>query len=402
MPLSEILRLSLESLRSQKLRTGLTMLGIVIGVLAIIILVSIGNGAKNYILKEFEELGTNLIVIQPGKTDKKSRFGPPIGASQRKMTLEDVVALEKRSFGVQAVTGLVFGSGTVRQGEYISNVSVFGSNENFLQILNLTVAEGSFFGREEDDYGRRVVVLGHNVRQNLFGDENPLGKLVKLNQSEFRVIGVMKETGDKVGLNLDEFVFIPTRAAMRVFNEDKLFGIRARASSRAGLDDAVEEITSILKERRNGEEDFTIVTQTTMLSTMTTILNMLTYVLGAIAGVSMLVGGIGIMNITLVGVSERTPEIGIRRAVGARRRDILKQFLFEAVTLSSLGGVAGVGLALAITHSLFFFFPSFDLRAPGWILGPSFLLSLLVGVIFGVWPAWKASRIEPLEALRYE
>lgn len=135
---------------------------------------------------------------------------------------------------------------------------------------------------------------------------------------------------------------------------------------------------------------------------MTTILNMLTYVLGAIAGVSMLVGGIGIMNITLVGVSERTPEIGIRRAVGARRRDILKQFLFEAMTLSSFGGLLGIGLALAITHTLFFFFPNFDLRAPGWILAPSFLLSMLVGVVFGVWPAWKASRIEPLEALRYE
>jgi putative ABC transport system permease protein len=208
--------------------------------------------------------------------------------------------------------------------------------------------------------------------------------------------------GNKLGLDFDELGFIPTEAALRLFNEDKLFGIRAKASSRVSIDDAVAEITDILKERRDGEEDFTVMTQISMMASMNTILNMLTYVLGAIAAISMIVGGIGIMNIMWVTVVERTQEIGIRRAVGARRVDILKQLLAEAVALSVLGGLVGVGGAVVITYGLYVSFPSFDMRAPLWIFIPAFLLACIVGVIFGVGPAWRASRIEILDALRYE
>ena len=398
----EVMRLSLESLAANKFRAALTMLGMIIGVSAVVLLVSIGSGAKLFVLREFEELGTNLIVVQPGKTDKKAAFGPPIGAAQRKMTLADVVALEKKSFNLDAVTGLIFGSATVKFEEAETNVSVFGANDNFIRILTVKVAVGQFFTREEDDYGRRVIVLGHDVAFYLFGDGNPLGRLVKVNQSEFRVIGVMEKLGSKLGLSLDDFVFIPTTAAMRVFNEDKLFGIRARAKSRAALDDAVAEIESILKERRDGEEDFTIVTQLAMMESMETILNMLTYVLAGIATISMLVGGIGIMNIMLVSVAERTSEIGIRRAVGARRVDILQQFLAEAVVLSVTGGVTGLLIAMGLTHGAHLFYPQFDMRPPLWIMPPAFLLSVIVGVVFGVWPAHKASRLETLDALRYE
>jgi putative ABC transport system permease protein len=208
--------------------------------------------------------------------------------------------------------------------------------------------------------------------------------------------------GDKLGLSFDEIGFIPTEAALKLFNEDKLFGIRARASSRIGVDDAVAEITQILKDRREGEEDFTVLTQVSMMESMNTILSMLTYVLAAIAAISMLVGGIGIMNITWVSVVERTQEIGIRRAVGARRRDILQQFLAEAIGLSFLSGALGVGGALLLTYGLHLFFPSFDMRSPLWIVVPAFVLALLVGVAFGVGPAWRASRIETLDALRHE
>jgi putative ABC transport system permease protein len=208
--------------------------------------------------------------------------------------------------------------------------------------------------------------------------------------------------GDKLGLNFDELGFIPTQAALKLFNEDKLFGIRAKASSRVGIDDAVAEITEILKERRDGEEDFTVITQVSMMESLNTILSMLTYVLGAIAAISMLVGGIGIMNIMWVSVVERTQEIGIRRAVGARRRDILQQFLAEAVGLALLSGGVGVGGAVLITYVLHFVFPSFDMRSPVWIVVPAFGLALIVGVVFGVVPAWRASRVETLEALRFE
>ncbi len=402
MRLKETVRLSIEALLSQKLRTALTVLGMVIGVGAIVLLVSLGQGAKNYVLQEFEGLGSNLIVIQPGKSDKKTHMGPPVGAATRKMTTGDVMALEKRALNLEAVSGLVLGTVSTRFEEAIANITVFGTNEQFPLILNIPVGRGGYFSREEDEYGRRVVVLGKNVAKDLFGDENALGRSVKMNESEFRVVGVLDEMGDKLGLNFDELGFIPTQAALRLFNDDKLFGIRAKASSRAGVDDAVAEITEILKERRDGEEDFTVITQVSMMESMNTILDMLTYVLGAIAAISMVVGGIGIMNIMWVTVVERTQEIGIRRAVGARRRDILQQFLAEAVALSMLSGLIGVGGSLVITYGLHLLFPSFDMRAPLWILIPAFLVALVVGVAFGVGPAWRASRIETLDALRYE
>lgn len=398
----EIVRLSIESLLAQKLRTILTVLGMVIGVGAVVLLVSLGQGAKNYVLQEFEGLGTNLIVIQPGKSDKKTHFGPPVGAAQRKMTTADVTAIEKRAVNIEAVSGLVLGTVSARYEDSISNITVFGANEQFPQILNIKIERGEYFTREEDEYGRRVVVLGQAIIRELFGDENPLGRSVKLNESEFKVIGVLAPMGDKLGLHFDELGFIPTEAALKLFNEDKLFGIRAKASSRIGVDDAVAEITQILKERREGEEDFTVITQVSMMESMNTILTMLTYVLSAIAAISMVVGGIGIMNIMWVSVVERTQEIGIRRAVGARRRDILWQFLAEAAGLSLVSGGIGVGGAVLLTYALRLFFPSFDMRAPMWIVLPAFFLALFVGVLFGVAPAWRASRVETLDALRYE
>jgi len=402
MSLREVFRLALESLGANKFRAMLTMLGMIIGVSSIVLLVSIGTGAKNYIFREFEGLGTNMIIVQPGKTDRKSPFGPPIGAAQRKMTTDDVTALQKKAFNLEAVTGLVFGTGSLKFEENTANVSVFGANDDFLRILNLKVGLGQFYTREEDEAGRRLIVLGYDVARNLFADAQPLGKQVKVNQTEFRVIGVMARTGNKLGFNFDDLALMPTRAALRVFNDDKLFGIRAKARSRAVLDDAVEEVTSIMRERRDGEEDFTVVTQVSMMESMETILNMLTYVLAGIALISMLVAGIGIMNIMLVNVAERTSEIGVRRAVGARRIDIMKQFLVEAITLAVIGGSCGVALAVSLTYAVYMFFPNFDMRAPLWILPPAFLLSLVTGVVFGVWPARKASRIETLEALRYE
>jgi putative ABC transport system permease protein len=398
----ETVQLAFESIYAHRIRSLLTMLGLIIGVASVILLVSLGNGAKQYIFNEFQSIGTNLIIVQPGKTDKKNSFGPPIGVAQRKMTVADVDALERLSFNLEAVTGLLFGTTTIRFEESISNVSVFGSNEQFIRVLNLSVAEGSFFTKEEDDSGRRVVVLGSQVAKDLFSDGNAVGRKVRVSQTEYRVIGVMQETGAKLGLNLDEFVFLPTHAALRLFNDDKLFGIRAKAKSKVALDDAVEEIREILKTRRDGEEDFTIITQDSMMQSMDTILSMLSYVLGGIACISMLVAGIGIMNIMLVSVAERTQEIGIRRAVGARRRDIAQQFITEAACLSLCGGLFGVILAAILSQVAYWYLPSFDLRAPYWIILPAFGFSMLIGLVFGVWPARRAARIETLEALRYE
>jgi putative ABC transport system permease protein len=398
----ESIILGIESLKSHKLRTALTMLGIVIGVSSVILLTSLGYGAQRYIFSEFQSLGTNLIIIQPGKNSRKDAFGPPIGTASRKMTIGDVRAIEKRAFSVKAVSGVVLGSALTQHGNAESNVTVLGVNHYFPSILSLPLYEGSFFGRDEDDYGRKVVVLGAQVRRTLFDKEHALGKNVKINERGYRVIATLIPMGNKLGFDIDETVFIPTLSALRLFNEDRLLGIRAKASSRSTVEESVSQIKDILKERRDGKEDFTIITQKSMMETMGSILSMLTYVLAGISGISLLVGGIGIMNIMIVTVAERTREIGIRRAVGARRKDILQQFLSEATLLSGLGGGIGIGVALVVTSTLSWKYPSFDLTPPLWVLVTASLLSISVGLLFGVLPAYKASKIQTLDALRHD
>jgi len=362
----------------------------------------VGTGAKRYITNEFESLGTNILIIQPGKTDRKGSMGPPVSSSKGKLTLSDVDMLMKRSTTLSAVSGIMYGASSIKNEFASKNINIIGANEQFNRIFNMQIGLGQYISKEEEDAGRRVVVLGYNVNKGLFGIENPIGKLVKINESEHRVIGVIKETGDKLGFNVDEIAFIPTKSALRLFNTDSLFGIRASAKTRNGIDDASRDITELLKEKRDGEEDFTIVTQVSMMDSMNTILNMLTYALGAIAFISMLVGGIGIMNIMLVSVTERTREIGIRRAIGATQTDILKQFLIEAISISLTSGLIGIFFSELLTWILYFIFPNFDMRPPFWIIPPAFFMSLSTGVIFGVWPARKASRIQTIDALRYE
>ncbi|MFA6236106.1 MAG: ABC transporter permease [Bacteriovorax sp.] len=398
----KILINSAEAIVENKLRSALTMLGMIIGVMAVILLVSVGTGAKRYITSEFESLGTNVILVQPGKTDKKNSMGPPVSSSKGKLTMGDVEALQKNTTSLAAISGVMFGAGVVKNEFSTNNLNILGCNDEFNRIFNMVISQGNFFSKEDEDSGRRVVILGHTIKQNLFGSGNALGQLVKVNDSEHRVIGIVRPTGDKLGFNVDDMVFIPTKSALRLFNTTNLFGIRASAKSRSSLDVAVKDMTDILKERHNGEEDFTIITQVTMMESMNTILNMLTYALGAIAFISMLVGGIGIMNIMLVSVTERTREIGIRRAVGARRSDILKQFMVEAVTISVSGGLLGILASLLVTNILFIFLPGFDMRPPFWIIPPSFFMSLFTGVAFGVWPAKKAAHIQTIDALRYE
>lgn len=300
------------------------------------------------------------------------------------------------------MTGITFGAGAIKYEGVTSNMSIMGANDRLVKIFNIKIGLGGYFTREDEEAGRRLVVLGHKVAKNIFGDENPLGRLVKINESEHRVVGVTQKMGESLGFNMDDLVIVPTKSSLRLFNEERLTGIRAKAKSKVSIDDAVNEIRDILKHRRNGEEDFTVLTQASMLQTMNTILGMLTYVLGGIAMISMVVGGIGIMNIMLVSVTERTREIGIRRAVGARSRDILKQFIAEAILLSLMGGLTGLIGSVGITYLVYFAKPSFDMRAPLWIVIPAFLMSFVSGLLFGVWPARKAARIQTIEALRYE
>jgi putative ABC transport system permease protein len=385
-----------------KFRAVLTMLGMVIGVFAVVSLIGLGQGAKRYVLSEFQSLGANMIIIQPGKTEEKGAFHAPIGSASRRMTESDVQAIEKQSLNVVAVSGLVLATGEVRYGSFASNGTILGGSDQFNEIINVNFKQGEFFSKQDADVARRVVVLGHTIAETLFGTEYAVGRSVLINSSKYRVVGVLKKFGNKLGLDIDLVCFIPTKAALRLFNEDRLFGIRAKARAKVAIQDAVDEITAILKERRRGEEDFTIVTQVSMMNSLGNILSVLTYILGSIAAISMLVGGIGIMNIMLVNVNERIPEIGIRRAVGATSSDILQQFLLEALMLSVLSGMFGVVGAVSLLGAVGYFFPIVDLVPSSIVLILTFVVAVVIGILFGVWPAYRAAQIETLDALRYE
>jgi putative ABC transport system permease protein len=396
------LRFALEGLFRNLFRTLLTMIGLVIGVFAVVSLVSLGNGAKLYVVNEFQGLGTNLIMVQPGKAEKKGMMGPPVGSSERKMTLADVEAIERKARTLDSVSGITIGSTSIEYEENLASATIFGVNEQFDRILNFTLKQGSFFTRDEDSYGRRFVVLGTELSKSLFGSSYPIGRVLRINESNFKVIGVLTPMGNKLGLDMDQIAMIPTKSSLKLFNEDKLFGIRARASTKSSVQDAVNEITTIFRERRNGKDDVTILTQQAMISSLDSILGVLSYVIAGIAAISMLVGGIGIMNMMLVNVTERIQEIGIRRAVGARKIDILQQFLCESLLLSVVGGTIGILLSYALSSLVSLIYPIVDLNPPPWIVLCSMLLSLLVGLLFGVIPAIKASNIDTLEALRHE
>ncbi len=397
----EYIRLAFKGLRVNTLRSFLTMLGILVGVTSIILLVSLGEGAKGYITKLFSEMGTNVFVITPGKAETTG--GHPILGSFNKLTLEDARAVRKRAAAVKAMTADIIGTAKVKYQNRNRDTAIIGVSEEYQYVVNQYVDIGMFFTEADIEGRRRICVLGRVVNDELFRGRNPLGKIIKINNMKFRVVGIMEEKGRSLGVNLDDMVFIPVTAAQILFNTDRLYEIIVSAVSEREIDTAVREATKILQERHGGKIDFTIVTQGAMLTTFRTILNALTYLLAGIAGVSLLVGGIGIMNIMLASVTERTHEIGLRKAVGAKRRHILVQFLSEALIVSAMGGLIGVGLgwggALLMNQWIF---PALPPSVSWWSIALAFSFSLAVGIFFGVYPARKASQLNPIAALRHE
>ena len=398
----ETFRVAFEAILSNKVRSGLTMLGVIIGVMAVILLVSIGEGAQVYITKELTGLGTNLLIITPGKTSTRGGFHPPSAGTVRKLTYDDSLALRRRAWLLTDAVPLVFGTGKIKYQNMGRDTMVIGTTPEFQRVRNLFIDTGSYVSQGDVDSKAKIIVLGTKVKEELFGGDNPLGKVVTLSDARYRVVGVMSKKGTSLGMDIDDIVYVPVTSGQELFDTDSLFEIIASTPRAEDVDRSIAQIKDILIKRHAHKEDFTIQTQGAMLETMNTILGVLTAVLGGIAGISLIVGGIGIMNIMLVSVRERTREIGIRKALGARNRDIMAQFMIEAITLSGAGGVIGILLGVGIALLIPVFVTVLPTSVSAWSIIMAFTFSAAVGVFFGVYPARRASLQDPIQALRYE
>jgi len=409
----ESLRIAMRALAANKLRSVLTMLGIIIGVGAVIALMSIGRGVQKYVTDQFAGLGSNLLFIAPGQLTE----GPPSERANIKLlTLADANALSDRAMvpDVVGVTAEFVNNATVTRGKQDMQAQISATTVSYPEIRNWAPVIGSFFTQDDFDERARVVVLGWAVYQELFtADEYPIDQTVQINSLLFRVIGVMEEKGGGPGGNQDEAVFLPLSTAQdRLFRQKTVSGdyqvsvIYASVDSEENTKSAIEQIAAVLRERRNiaylDGDDFNIISQSDIISVFGEILGALTIFLGAIAGISLLVGGIGIMNIMLVSVTERTREIGLRKAVGAKRSDVLLQFLIEAITLAVIGGALGIALGVSGAWGVGVAFDSFEAVVGLDAVLTALLFSMAVGLFFGIYPAFRASRLNPIDALRYE
>ncbi len=394
MRLREAFGAAWDALRANRLRSGLTMLGVVIGVAAVVALVAIGSGAKREVEQQVQGLGSNLILVVPGEFS----FGTTPTLSR--LTLADVDYVGRIVGNSSAVATTLSSGEDVRVGATDVFVTVNGTNENVPNVLDRPVARGRFLSAADVDTRRRVAVLGSELAKELFGDVEPLGRQVTIAGVRFRVIGVFAEQGSTFGVSRDKEISIPITAAQRLFGVDRIDGLAVKAPTIDSIASLQSRIVSGLEQKYPGEK-FSAVTQTQILGTIGTILSLLTLVLSAIAAISLLVGGVGVSNIMLVSVRERTREIGLRKALGAKQRDITAQFLIEAVLLTTVGGALGmaVGVGGSVLAEAFSPLPAV---VAWWSLVLAFGVSVGVGVFFGVVPARRAGRLDPVVALRSE
>jgi putative ABC transport system permease protein len=394
MTIAEAWRVALDALRASRLRSGLTMLGVVIGVAAVVVLVAIGTGAKNKVEQQVEGLGSNLVLIVPGEVN----FGAAPTVSR--LRLDDVDAIARVVGDRNRVAPTTTSGETVRAGDRSRFATVDGVLDTTTKVFVRDLARGSYLSRSDVDTGRRVAVLGSAIAESLFPQRDAVGAQITQAGVRFRVIGVFAPLGQSLGVNRDEEIHIPITTAQRVFDTTRIDGIAVKAPDRESIETLGKKILTVLHQR-HPDTEFSAVTQEQILGVLGDILGILTGVLAAIAGISLLVGGVGVSNIMLVSVRERTKEIGLRKAVGARPRDIGVQFLLEAVLLTTIGGLIGIALGIAASLTVGALTPV-PAAITWWSVALAFGVSAGVGIIFGVVPALRAGRLDPVVALRAE
>lgn len=404
MNLSECIRVALDGLSANKVRSALTMLGVIIGVGAVIAMIAIGQGAREQTMNAIQSMGTNVLAVMSGQ----SRTGAVRGGmgSVQTLTYDDALAIEKGCPAIIKVSPELRMNATVKYMRMNTNTTILGTSPDYPSIRNFQVEKGRFFTNVDVQSIRRVGVIGPTAAQNLFGQSSPLNKVVRINGINCKIIGVMKAKGSSGFSDQDDQIFLPITTAMRrVFGVDFLRSISCQARTMNQMEEASAQIEALLRKRHKigaaSQSDFMVRNQVEFMETADQTSGTFTMLLAGIAAVSLLVGGIGIMNIMLVSVTERTREIGIRKAVGARSRDILLQFLIEAVVLSLLGGFIGILFGVGAAELL--------AKTAGWSVSISIPIIFLafgfaagVGVFFGIYPARKASALRPIDALRYE
>jgi len=400
----ESIFVALRSLSQNKVRSFLTTLGVIIGVMSVILLISLGEAAQDYIEQQFAGMGSNVIVVSPGKQETTSDMFVVTAGSFHKLTHENAKEIKRRGQGIRGVSGNVFGAAQIRNGAKQRNCLVIGCTEDFDEIRQLKTQVGRFIDAGDVERNRRVAVIGRTARYELFGNKQALNQSISINRRKHKVVGILEERGVTLGINLDDLVIVPLPSGQQIFHggKDELFEIVVSARTPQDIKPAIASIKKTLIEAHDYVEDFTITDQDGMMGSLSKIFDMLRFMLAGIASISLLVGGIGIMNIMLVSVRERIREVGIRKAVGAKKHDVGLQFLIEAVTLSVCGGMIGVLIGWLGTVVIHFVYPSLPVALSMWSVTVSFTFSLSVGVFFGVYPALKAASVDPVEALRYE
>ena len=398
MTLADTLAYAAGSVLGYRARTLLTLLAMGIGVASVVMLTALGEGARRFVTGEFQSLGTHLLIVLPGRSETTGGPPPLLGATPRDLTLDDALAIG-RSRAVRRVAPIAVGSAGVSYREREREVTVIGTTASFLEVRRLKMARGRFIPGGDPRRASPVCVLGAKLKRELFGTEPAIGRWVRIGDRRFRVLGVMASKGRSIGLDIEDLVVIPVASAQALFDTYSLFRVLAEARSEETVARARRDIRSIIRERHEGEDDVTVVTQDAVVATFDRIFTALTLTVAGIASISLVVAGILIMNVMLVAVSQRTSEVGLLKALGATSGAVLRVFLAEATILSFVGAAAGVAVGYVTITLADRAYPVLSLSAPAWAVASAVLVALGAGLVFGVLPARRAAKLDPVAAL---
>jgi len=397
MRFGDLIAFAAGALRGHRLRTLLSIAGVAVGIAAVVALTALGDGAREYVVQEFMSLGTNLMIVIPGKVETVGML-PLLGGTTHDLTIDDSVTIASRIPQVAGAAPLTVGNETIRFGGRGRGVPILGTTVAMKEVRRLVLGAGRFLSPGNPNQGGSEVVLGVKVAEELFGNESPLGEVVRIGHWRFRVVGVLEPRGQSLGFDFDDVVMVPVATAMRMFNRSSLFRILIELRSADELEAGKEAVLELLAERHRAE-DVTVITQDAVISTFSEIMNVLTLALVAIASVSLTVAGVGIMNVMLVAVAERRREIGLLKAVGASTSQVMGVFITEAAVLSSIGGLVGLAAGWLAVRVFVGIYPSFPAAPPAWAVAASMAVAIVVGIVFGVLPARRAARLDPVVAL---